>query len=686
MSSNAKVKFAVPDNHPLPLAADDWLRPFAGKLTARREAAAVMRRRLTGASGASLAEWASGHEYYGLHRTASGRWIFREWAPHATAMWLIGDFSGWRREPAFACRRLPGKSGDWELELAPEILQHGMHYQLFLEWPEGNGVRLPAYGRYIVQDERTHLFSAMVWAPENPYCFRHEAPPPPEAPLIYESHVGMAQERPGVGTFREYRENILPRIAAAGYNTVQLMAIMSHPYYGSFGYHVANFFSISSRFGTPDEFKELVDAAHALGLRVIIDLVHSHAVKNEVEGLGRFDGTRHAYFHEGGAGEHAGWDSLLFNYSKPQVLHFLLSNCRFWLDEYRLDGYRFDGVTSMLYLHHGLGKAFTTYDDYFGGDVNREALTYLALANEVIHEVRPDAMTIAEDVSGMPGLAAPQCEGGCGFDYRLAMGVTDMWFKLFDQADEHWSPGAMYAELTNRRRDEKTISYVECHDQAIVGGQTAIFRLAGAAMYDAMNCGSQNLAVDRAVALHKLTRLLTAATAGHGYLNFMGNEFGHPEWVDFPREGNQWSYWYARRQWSLADNPFLRYHGLREFDRAMLYLLGGNPDFYWRRPQLIRHDELGKILIFERDQLFFFFNFHPTASVEDYAVELPVGEYQPVLDSDGAQYGGFSRIAPEQRFVTQPIAMGGGSCEAIRIYLPCRSALVLRRVVSAGKE
>ena len=666
------MKFLPLGNEPVPLNSDPWLAPFREKLRERSRRAVATVKRLTGGKS-TLAEFASGHEYFGLH-FRDGEWVFREWAPNAVRITLFGDFSDWRKLPEYRLNRL--EHGVWELRLPAETVRHGMHYLLFVEWPGGSGDRIPAYARCVDQDKETGLFAATVWRPEQPYVFRHASPPAPAAPLIYESHVGMAQEEPKVGSFDEYREKILPKIAASGYNTIQLMAVMGHPYYGSFGYHVANFFAIASRFGTPDEFKALVDAAHGCGLRVIIDLVHSHAVKNEVEGLAKFDGTRYAYFHEGSRGEHSGWDSLCFNYAKPEVLHFLLSNCRFYLDEYRIDGFRFDGVTSMMYLHHGLGKTFTGYDDYFGGDVDEDALTYLALANRVIHEVRPDALTVAEDVSGMPGLAAPASGGGIGFDCRMAMGVTDMWFKLFDLPDQDWNMFYLFHELTNRRRDERSISYVESHDQAIVGGKTAIFRLADAAMYDAMHAGSQNLAVDRAIALHKMTRLATAAAAGHGYLNFMGNEFGHPEWIDFPREGNGWSLQHARRQWSLADEPGLRYHFLRDFDRAMLEMLNRNPEFFRRRVQTVRIDDCGKVLIFERDDCYFCFNFHPENSYFDYGFEVLPGEFETVLDSDAPEFGGFSRRAPEQRYWSRQ----GQSGAFITLYLPSRTALVLKRI------
>ena len=467
-----------------------------------------------------------------------------------------------------------------------------------------------------------------------------------------------------------------------GYNTIQLMAIMEHPYYGSFGYHVSSFFAASSRFGTPEELKALIDAAHKEGLAVIMDLVHSHAVMNEIEGLSRFDGTLYQYFHDGPRGHHMAWDSRLFNYSKPEVLHFLLSNCRFWLDEYHVDGFRFDGVTSMLYLHHGLGPAFDHYDRYFDGSVDGDALTYLVLANKIIHQVRPSAITIAEDVSGMPGLAAPIEDGGCGFDYRLAMGVPDCWFKFInDMRDEDWNMEHLWRELTNRRGDELVISYAESHDQALVGGKTTIFEMIDKDMYWSMRVSDQNMMVDRGIALHKMIRLITAATAAGGYLNFIGNEFGHPEWVDFPREGNNWSYKYARRQWHLRDDQDLKYHQLADFDIAMLDLIRKNGVLDKGLPRKIWSHDGDKILMFERAGLFFLFNFHPSQSFTDYPLgQLPPGEYVLVLDTDEERFGGHKRLEPGQHYFTGPVVQNNEARHYIKVYLPCRCGLVIGRV------
>jgi 1,4-alpha-glucan branching enzyme len=666
---------------PVIAARDPHLAPYGGAIRERLRRVRETELRLTQGQR-SLADFASGHEYFGLHAQRGG-WVLREWAPNATAIELIGAFNDWTASPAFRYARR--QHGVWELSLPPDALRHGDLFKLRVHWDGGQGERIPAYARRVVQDDRTKIFSAQVWHPERPYAWRHaRARRAHRAPLIYEAHVGMAQEEARVGTYREFMERALPRVVAAGYNTLQLMAIQEHPYYGSFGYHVGNFFAASSRFGTPEELKALVDAAHGAGLAVIMDIVHSHAVRNEVEGLSRFDGTLSQYFHGGPRGDHVAWDSRCFDYGKTEVLHFLLSNCRFWLDEYRFDGFRFDGVTSMLYFDHGLGKRFTSYDDYFSGNVDIDACVYLTLANQVIHAVRPDALTVAEDVSGMPGLGAPPTDGGFGFDYRLAMGTPDYWIKLIKEVpDEHWHMGNLYYELTNRRADEKTVSYAESHDQALVGDQTLIFRLIERDMYDHMCVGDANLRVDRGLALHKMIRLITLATAGHGYLNFMGNEFGHPEWIDFPREGNNWSYHYARRQWHLRDDPNLRYRFLAEFDRAMIAMAGVRHLLDAPGPHFL-HEHIGdQVLAFERAGLVFVFNFNPAKSFTDYAIPAPAGKHRLLLDTDAAGFGGFGRVASGQEYFTFPAGDAGGAAHKLQVYLPSRSALVLEPAPAA---
>ena len=658
------------------LANDNFLRPYQDLLLARQKFFDQLENRLT-CGKISLEDFASGHEYFGLHKK-DNCWVFREWAPNAREIYLSGDFSNWENLPQYKLKSI--NNGVWELVLPLDTLHHTMHYSIFVVWENGSGYRIPAYARRVVQDKESSIFTAQVWDPSKKYIFVHSRPKDIEEAFIYEAHIGMASNEEKIASFEEFRINILPRIAKNHYNVLQIMAVMEHPYYASFGYHVANFFAVSSRFGTPEEFKHLVDDAHALGLRVIIDLVHSHSVKNQAEGLGCIDGSSNAYFHEGERGKHSTWDSLCFDYGKTEVLHFLLSNCRYFLDEFNIDGFRFDGVTSMLYRHHGIGKVFTSYEDYFSKDVDIDALAYLALANKLIHSLRPDALTIAEDVSGMPGLAAKSNQnnvfqpGAINFDLRMAMGVSDMWFKLFDLKDEDWDCNWIFNELVNRRKDEHSISYVECHDQSIVGGKSSFFTLAGSSMYEAMDVNCQNLTIDRAMAIFKLSRLITCATSDAGFLDFMGNEFGHPDWVDFPREGNDWSFDYALRKWHLADNENLKYHCLMNFTKAMLALLS-NRQFYQRPVQVIKIDCENKVIVFERNNLYFCFNFHHSNSLTSYCIEVAKGKYYPILDSDDKKFGGFD--LRDKSFIYEPWNIN--NCLQLRLYLPSRTALVLER-------
>ena len=652
------------------LLDDEYLRPFEEAIRGRAMNAYARASQLTGGK-TPLADWAAAHEYYGLHRTRRG-WVFREWAPNATSMWLVGDFSKWRTNRLYECMRIPG-SDVWELKLPAKAIKAGDNYRLEMRWAGGRGERIPAYARYVVQDPETKLFCAQVY--ESKYKWRHESPKASGSPFIYEAHVGMGGEEERVHTYAEFRDEVLPRVKKAGYDTVQLMAIMEHPYYGSFGYHVSSFFAASSRFGTPDDLKSLVDAAHGMGLRVIMDLVHSHAVKNERDGLSMFDGTDYQYFHSGAKGWHRAWDSRCFDYGKTGVLHFLLSNCRFWLDEYRFDGYRFDGVTSMLFWDHGLGDAFTNYGMYFNGSVDDDAWAYLQMANRVIHESHPGAITIAEDVSGMPGVAAPAKDFGIGFDYRMAMGEPDFWFRLAEKVrDDDWPMGGIYYELTNRRAEEKVVSYVESHDQALVGGKTFFFQLADAAIYWGMGKDQHGLEVDRAVALHKMARLATAALNGGAYLNFMGNEFGHPEWIDFPREDNGWSYHHARRQWSLRDDPNLRFKPLADFDEEMLKCvrkMRGEP------VELVAN-EPDKVLAFKRGKYLFAFNFNPTKSFEGYGILVPPAtEWKHLFDTDEVRFGGQGRIGRGAKYGPALVPWRDELVQQIRLYLPARTAVVL---------
>lgn len=665
---------------------DPWLKDYEPAIAGRHQHAVDKIAELTQGGKTSLSDFATGYLYFGLHKTSTG-WVFREWAPNATEIYLVGDFNKWQEKPQYRLKRLKN-SGNWEIKLKENALKHGDLYKLKVYWEGGCGERIPAWCRRVVQDDETKIFSAQVWNPEKPYVWKKKTFRPNTSPLlIYECHIGMSQDAEKVGTYNEFRENVLPRVVADGYNCIQIMAIQEHPYYGSFGYHVSSFFAASSRFGTPEELKQLIDEAHRQGVAVIMDIVHSHAVKNEIEGLGNFVGDPCQYFNQGGRREHPAWDSLCFDYGKNEVLHFLLSNCKFWLDEYHFDGFRFDGVTSMLYYSHGLGEAFCNYGDYFNGHQDDNAICYLTLANSLIHEVNPKAITIAEEVSGMPGLAAPFESGGYGFDYRMAMNIPDYWIKTIkEKKDEDWKPSSMFWEVTNRRADEKTISYCESHDQALVGDKTIIFRLIDADMYWHFKKGDENYAVERGIALHKMIRLLTASTINGGYLNFMGNEFGHPEWIDFPREGNGWSYKYARRQWSLVDNKELCFHYLGDFDRDMLGVIKSEKNIQKTPVVEVWHNDGDQVLAYSRNDMVFVFNFSYNRSFTDYGFMVPQGAYDVILNTDATQYGGHGLNDDSIRHFTNydPLLERDGK-GWLKLYLPARSALVLKKVKEEPK-
>ncbi len=654
---------------------DPWLEPYTEEIADRINRFNHRLRSLEKELG-SLEKFADAYNYLGLNYDSKvQKWIYREWAPNARGLFLIGDFNNWNRE---AHPLTKGENGVWGITLAKDELPLYTKVKVHVVSDKNARDRIPAFIFRTEQDEKTHDFSGIVWSRDDGFKWtdqKFNLTKVKHSPIIYEGHVGLAQEAEKVGSFIEFKNNVLPRIKELGYNTVQLMAIQEHPYYGSFGYHVSNFFAVSSRFGTPTELKELVNEAHKLGMAVIIDLVHSHSVKNISEGINDFDGSEDQYFHAGGKGYHSTWDSKLFNYGKQEVLQFLLSNVKFWIEEYHIDGFRFDGITSMMYFHHGDFTQFDHYDKYFVKDVDWDALTFLQLANVLIHRVKKDAISIAEDMSGMPGLCRQVEDGGVGFDFRLGMGIPDFWIKyLKEKKDEDWNIHELWSVMTNRRWKEKTVAYAESHDQAIVGDKTIAFWLMDKEMYFHMQVHDDNLIIDRGIALHKLIRIFTASLGGEAYLNFIGNEFGHPEWVDFPREGNNWSYKYTRRQWSLADSENLKYKYLLAFDKAMIGLLNEYqvlPSFQGRQ---LNMDDQNKSLIYERANLIFAINFHPSHSIPDYTFPaIGKGKYKIILNSDELEFGGHGRIdsTVEHHTIKE---------DRLSIYLPNRTALVLKKV------
>ena len=631
----------------------------------------------------TLTRFADGYAYFGItcDRERKG-WVYREWAPHAEDLYLFGDFNDWQR---YSHRMNRLEYGVWEIFLAEEEYKerftHQSKIKVLVHSDTGWQERIPAYIRRVVQDSDTLDYTGQVWLPPTPFNWTGDdfSIGRLKELVIYEAHAGMAQEREGVGTFVEFADYMIPYIKNAGYNVIQLMAVAEHPYYGSFGYHVTNFFAVSSRFGTPEDLKYLIKKAHEQDIAVIMDLVHAHAAKNTLEGLNGFDGSGHQYFHAGERGDHPHWDSKIFDYGKREVLRFLLSNVKFWLKEFHFDGFRFDGVTSMIYFDHGFREGWEL-EGYFKTGVEWDAITYLQLANTLTHRINPKAVTISEDVSGMPGMCVPVREGGIGFDYRLGMAIPDYWIRILkEQRDEEWNIHTLWHILNDRLPNVKTVAYCESHDQALVGDQTIAFRLMQAEIYFKMSTRDQSVIIDRGLALHKMIRLITISLGGQAYLNFMGNEFGHPDWIDFPREGNNWSYWYARRQWSLTENPDLKYRYLAEFDRAMIKLIKLHGILSPYFGQQLNMDEENKTMVFEKQGLIFVFNFHPDRSLPGYSFQLPEpGDYISVLNTDSVRFGGQGRIDESQKHITTYDPKT--KTHRLTIYNTNRTARIFKRV------
>ena len=653
------------------LELNPQLQAFSGDIDLRMSSYYDTKKRIL-PNGGTLNEFANAHDYFGIHHVKGG-WVYREWAPQAHQLYLEGEFNNWN-QTSHPLKKL--KNGVWELKLkGDKALWDGCKVKTVVDANLSRTEHIPLYARRVVQDKETITWCAEVVDDWKVFKWTDQDFKGDDSLYIYEAHVGMAQEEGKVGSYRDFAKFVLPRIKRAGYNTIQLMAIMEHPYYGSFGYQVSSFFAASSWFGKPEDLKYLVNKAHKMGIRVLLDLVHSHAVKNTAEGINMFDGTTWQFFHDGDKGDHPTWGTKCFNYGKTEVIHFLLSNLKFWLTEYHFDGFRFDGVTSMLYHDHGLGTDFNDNSKYFSMNTHTEAITYLQLANELIREVNPKAITIAEDMSGMPGMCLPIADGGVGFDYRLAMGLPDMWIKTVKElSDEQWNIGKMWGDMCLRRPGENTVAYVESHDQALVGDKTMIFRLADAAMYTDMDKICHNFTIDRAIALHKMIRLFTIAGGGEAYLNFMGNEFGHPEWIDFPREGNNWSFHYCRRQWSLRDNGYLKYQWLGDFDEDVIKLTKKRKIFEQRMADLKYMNDGAQTMAFYRKGLMFAFNFNPSNSMTNVLIPVPNNaDYTVELCSDDVKYGGQGLVEhmkyPAKKFDDQYF---------IELYIPARTAIILK--------
>lgn len=666
------------------LKVDPYLHDFQDEISRRYGVFLDYQRRIEECGG--MEAFTTSYKEFGLNVQPDNSVKCLEWAPAAERLSLIGDFNKWDQNANVYKKEEHGK---WSLVIPANAdgscpIPHNSVIKIAVTRNGQTNFKLSPWATYVTcpHPKETVIYHQNFWNPPERYTFKEARPARPASLRIYEAHVGISSHEGKINTYRAFADEVLPRIKGQGYNAIQLMAVMEHVYYASFGYQVSNFFAVSSRCGTPEDLKYLVDKAHSLGIFMLLDVVHSHASKNVEDGLNQWDGSNGGYFHDNARGFHSLWDSRLFDYTQIETLRFLLSNVRWWVEEYGFDGFRFDGVTSMIYHSHGMNDSFCGgYPMYFGLNADTDSLVYLMLANDFLHKKYPFMVTIAEEVSGMPGICRPVEEGGQGFDYRLAMALPDMWIKLLKHtSDDDWKIEDIVFNLENRRYAEKHVAYAESHDQALVGDKTIAFWLMDKEMYDFMSCDSPlTPIIDRGLALHKLIRLITLGLGGEAWLNFIGNEFGHPEWLDFPRVGNGESFHYARRQFNLVDAEYLRYKFLNNWDREMMlleertgFLHKGYAYTSWK------HDG-DKVVVFERGGLVFVINLHPNKSFADYSIGVNnPGRYHIALNSDDEKFGGHSRIDNNTKFHTSDDGYAGRR-HRLQVYIPCRSAIVLEK-------
>ncbi|KAI8557559.1 hypothetical protein RHMOL_Rhmol04G0020000 [Rhododendron molle] len=525
----------------------------------------------------------------------------------------------------------------WLKKYMPAI-PHGSKYRVYFNTSDGPLERVPAWAPYVVPDADGNQAFAVHWEPppEYTYKWKHKHPEVPKSLRIYECHVGISGLEPKIASFNDFTEKVLPYVKEAGYNVIQLIGLVEHKDYFTIGYRVTNLYAVSSRYGTPDDFKRLVDEAHGLGLLVFLDIVHSYSAADEMVGLSLFDGSNDCFFHTGKRGHHKFWGTRMFKYGDVDVLHFLLSNLNWWVVEYHIDGLQFHSLASMIYTHNGFASLSGDMEEYCNQYVDKDALMYLILANEILHALHPKIITIAEDATLYPGLCEPTSQGGLGFDYFVNLSASEMWSSLLGNVpDCDWNMSKIVSTLIgNKHSADKMLLYAENHNQSISGGCSFGEILLGEPREHASD---RKASILRGSSLHKMIRLISFTIGGHAYLNFMGNEFGHPK-------------------------------DMMNVDEKERILSRGLPN--------IHHvNDTTMVISYLRGPLLFIFNFHPTTSYERYSVGVEeAGEYQVILNSDEKRYGGQALIEQDQYIRKTVSKRMDGLRNCLEVPLPNRSA------------
>jgi 1,4-alpha-glucan branching enzyme len=570
------------------------------------------------------------YEKFGAHLRKIGGddgVYFAVWAPNAQRVSVVGDFNGWdgRVNPM---RRLLG-SGVWELFL-PGVGE-GAHYKFEIRTP-GGALLLKAdpFGLFSQHGKQT---SSMVydldryqWSDGGWMEARPARPLHTSAISVYEVHLGSWRRKADEGnralSYLELSETLIPYVTEMGYTHIELMPIAEHPFEGSWGYQVTNYFAPTSRFGTPDEFRHFVDKCHQAGIGVIMDWVPAHFPKDP-HGLAEFDGTDLYEHADPRQGEHQDWGTLIFNFGRNEVRNFLIGNALFWLDKYHIDGLRVDAVASMLYLDYSR-KAGEWIPNAFGGRENLEAVYFLKRFNEVCYERFPGIMTIAEESTAWPGVSRPTHLGGLGFGFKWNMGwmhdflhymALDPVFRRFHHNNITFS--LMYAFAEH-------FILVLSHDEVVHGKRSLLNKMPGDEWQQFANL-----------------RMFFAWMYGHPgkKLLFMGGEFGQRREWNHDRE----------LDWDLLELP--RHDGLRRLVQHLNYVYKNEPalwdcddtheGFEW----IDFHDSENSVVAFMRRSrgggaIVFAVNATPVVR-HGYRLGVPsAGFYREIINTDAETYGG----------------------------------------------
>lgn len=588
---------------------------------------------------------------------------FALWAPNAQSVSVVGGFNGWNRDSHPMQPRWDG-SGIWEVFI-PGIGE-GEVYKYYLV--STNGYAVEKADPYGYQTEIPPKTASVVrgldykWK-DSKWLQQREKQSILDQPLsIYELHPGSWRRKEG-NEFLSYHElaQELPKYCRElGFTHVELMPVMEHPFYGSWGYQLTGYFAPSSRYGSPQDFMFLVDALHQAGIGVILDWVPSHFPSDE-HGLGYFDGT-HLYEHpDPRKGFHKDWNSLIFNYGRNEVRSFLISNALYWLDKYHIDGLRVDAVASILYLDYSRNHGEWEPNE-FGGRENLDAISFIKDFNDAVHTQQPHTFTVAEESTAFPGVTAPTYEGGLGFDLKWMMGWMHDTLSYFqkDPMYRSWHQGQLAFSI-HYAFSEKFVLPLS-HDEVVYGKNSLINKMPGDEWQKFANL-----------------RLLFSYMWGHpgGKLLFMGGEFGQQhEWRhDFSLD------WHEHEQGNLQQGVSVLLQELNQLYQTEPALYQNNyaPEgFEW----VDFNDMSNSVFCWLRkgsdtkEQLLFIGNFTPNV-LKNYRVGVPQsGRYAELFNSDDWKYGGSG--VRNTNLETAPVSRHGRE-HSLSLKLPPLGVVVLKR-------